>query len=85
MIDSMDDAELERALAAVPRISPADARAMVDSGRAVLIDIRDASGYQNAHIKGAQSLPAAVIDATGVDLPADLRPSAEQTLILYCA
>jgi rhodanese-related sulfurtransferase len=80
-----DDAALERALAAVPRISPADARALVAEGRGVLVDIRDASGYDNAHIAGATSLPLAAIEASGGELPPALSPPRDRTVILYCA
>lgn len=61
----------------VPRLAVGDARALIDAGRAVLVDTRDRRLYDNAHAEGAISLPLAEIEATA--LPAD------RILILYCA
>jgi rhodanese-related sulfurtransferase len=83
--DDMDEAELDEALAAIRRISPIEAHAAADTGQAVLIDVRDASAYTKAHIKGARSLPKAVLDATRGDLPAGTMPPRGRLLILYCA
>jgi rhodanese-related sulfurtransferase len=81
----MDDAELERAQDAVRRVSAAEARALANAGRAVLVDIRDRSGYDNTHIEGARSLPLAVLDATAGDLPADALPPRDRLVVAYCA
>jgi rhodanese-related sulfurtransferase len=85
MIDHLDDAALERALAGVARVSPADARALATDGRAVLVDIRDSSAYENAHIAGAVSLPLAVLDAAGGEVPPALAPPRDRLVVLYCA
>ena len=61
----------------VSRLSAGDARALIEAGRAVLVDTRDRRLYDNAHAEGALSAPLADIDATA--LPAD------RILILYCA
>lgn len=44
-------------------ISPAQAKAMLDEGRAVLIDIRAADEYAREHISGARLAPLDAIDA----------------------
>jgi rhodanese-related sulfurtransferase len=80
-----DDAELERAQAAVRRVSAREARELALAGKATLVDIRDASGYDNAHIEGARSLPLAVLDASAGDLPADVMPPRDTLVITYCA
>lgn len=38
-------------------LSPLDARAHLEAGRAVLIDVREADEFARAHIAGAHSLP----------------------------
>lgn len=47
----------------VERISIPDARAAVEKGEAVFVDVRQASPYQSGHIAGALSLPEADIPA----------------------
>lgn len=61
----------------VSRLAVGDARALIDAGRAVLVDTRDRRLYDNAHAEGAISLPLAEIEATA--------PPADRILILYCA
>lgn len=39
------------------KLSPADVRARIESGRAVLIDIREPDEFARSHIKGAQLQP----------------------------
>ncbi len=41
----------------VPRVGPADARAALDSGRAVFLDVRSSGDYDASHIAGAVSIP----------------------------
>lgn len=48
---------------AVPRISPADAKARMDSGEAVVVDVRDAEYYQAGRIAGAVSIPLSDVEA----------------------
>ena len=62
----------------VPRISPADAKAQLDSGQAVIVDVRGAQYYQAAHIDGAVSIPLDQIEAGQHDLPKNAE------IITYC-
>ena len=55
----------------VQRITPAEAKPLLDSGEAVMYDTRSAAAYNALHATGALSFPEA--DAAGRfgDLPAD--------------
>jgi rhodanese-related sulfurtransferase len=67
------------------RIGVAEGRALVEAGRAVLADVRDERLYDNAHIRGASSLPLAVIEASPDRLPEERVPPGDALLLLYCA
>jgi hypothetical protein len=62
----------------VPRISLEEAKGKLDSGQAVLIDVRSKESYDQAHAGGALSIPEEKMDARLSELPRD------QLLILYC-
>jgi hypothetical protein len=62
----------------VKRITPADARALLDNGTAVLFDTRTLNGYRNQHAAGAVSFPRGEETARFGELPTD------KTLIFYC-
>jgi 3-mercaptopyruvate sulfurtransferase SseA len=66
------------ALAAVPRISVAEAEALMKKGEAILIDARQESAFRVGHIKGAISMPEALIPARVSMLPKDKK------IITYC-
>jgi rhodanese-related sulfurtransferase len=68
----------------IPRISAAEAHALVEAGRGVLVDTRDRRLYDNAHPSGAISLPLAEIETTQSQIPASSVPP-DRVLILYCA
>ena len=68
----------------VRRISVSEARALLDTGRGVLVDVRERSLYDNTHAAGAVSLPLAVIQATHGQVPGGAVPP-DRVLILYCA
>lgn len=70
--------------ASVSRIAVADARALVDTGRAVFVDVRSRHLYDNAHIPGAVSVPLAQIQAASGNLSATAVPP-DRLIILYCA
>jgi hypothetical protein len=55
----------------VQRITPADARALVEDGKAVLIDARSAKAYSSRHAAGAISLPEEEVAARADELPTD--------------
>ena len=67
------------------RVRPDEAYAASRAGQALLIDVRDARLYDNAHLDPSVSLPLAEIEALGCDLPASLTGSGDAILILYCA
>jgi thioredoxin 1 len=64
---------------AADEVAPNDLAALLHMGRAVAVDVRDASSYARAHIPGAISLPAGEI-ATRVD---ELRPGDGRVRVLY--
>ena len=64
----------------VPRVSVEEAAAAIQSGEAVVLDVRSAQAYQASHIPGALSIPLFDIESnpTGVDLDKD------KWIITYC-
>jgi Rhodanese-like domain len=64
--------------AAVKRISAEDLKQKVDSGQAIVIDVRDANSYAAAHIKGALHIPMASVQANLDRLPK------EKDVVAYC-
>jgi len=62
----------------VQRITLADAKALLDSGTAVLVDARSAKAYNSEHAAGAISLPQEEVVARFSELPAD------KVIIFYC-
>lgn len=69
---------------AFTRISVAEARALVESARGVLVDTRSPHLYDNAHAAGAISLPVSEIEAAQGRVRVDAVPP-DRVLILYCA
>ncbi len=67
-------------LAAVPRISQAEFKKALQSGRILVLDVRDAASYSNGHIPGAQSMPLDELPRHLGDLKAETRP-----IVTYCA
>jgi hypothetical protein len=61
----------------IPRVSPEEAYAQQQAGDSVLVDVRAAQFYQEAHAAGAISLPEDELAAHLDELPAG------ETLILY--
>lgn len=72
--------ELPRTEAEVPRVAVEEAKAALDSGAAVILDVRDAGAYELSHIPGAILIPLGEIQTnpTGLDLDKD------QWIITYC-
>jgi 3-mercaptopyruvate sulfurtransferase SseA len=64
----------------VPRVSVADAAAAIQSGEAIVVDVRSAQAYQQSHIPGAVSIPLFDIEQNpgGVNLDKD------KWIITYC-
>jgi Rhodanese-like domain len=72
-----------REVSSIRRITPAEARALVEEDRAVLVDTRERRFFEEAHARGAISVPLADIERNprGSDLgsiPED------RAIILYC-
>jgi rhodanese-related sulfurtransferase len=63
---------------AVNRIDPDVAHELVESGRAVLVDVRERGAYAHRHIAGALSIPVAQLMANLGFLPRD------KAVIFYC-
>ncbi|HNZ95781.1 MAG TPA: rhodanese-like domain-containing protein [Thermoanaerobaculia bacterium] len=63
----------------IERLSPAAAKAAVDAGEAVLLDVRHVDAYRRRHAAGALHLAADQLPLRWRELPRDRR------LILYCS
>ncbi|HEV8149353.1 MAG TPA: rhodanese-like domain-containing protein [Gemmatimonadales bacterium] len=68
-----------------PRVSVNEAQELTEQGQAVLLDVRDARLYDNAHIKGALSLPLGILTATPEHIPEGAVPDHPGLLLFYCA
>ncbi len=53
----MDHSNAAAAVVTIPAISPEEARDWLESGEAVLIDVREENEYQQAHIDGSILVP----------------------------
>ncbi|MDQ6765759.1 MAG: rhodanese-like domain-containing protein [Verrucomicrobiota bacterium] len=64
----------------IREISPAEARAEVESGRARLVDVREAEDWGKAHAAGAKHLGRGVIE---MEIEEEI-PDVNQPIICYC-
>ena len=65
----------------VPSISPAKAKARLDSGEAIeLIDVRTAEEYTHGHIPGSMLLPLNLLSV----LAHERLPDRDATIFVYC-
>lgn len=62
----------------VPRIPVAEARERFDNGTAVIVDVRSAQQYAEAHVPDALSIPLDEIQSRYQEMPADAE------IITYC-
>lgn len=62
----------------IPRVSLGDAKAALDTGSAVFVDVRDAESYSQSHIRGAISIPVGELP----DRMQELNP--KDWIITYC-
>ena len=79
---------LDAANAAVPRVTPAEARAMIDKGDALVVDVRDPGEVASTgKVAGAINIPRGMIefraDPATPYFDAHFNPT--RTLIVYCA
>jgi len=65
--------------ASIPRLDAGEARDLVASGKAVLVDVRPLALYAELHAAGAISMPLHELVDCYEQLPPDV------TLIFYCA
>ena len=63
----------------VPRITPADLKAAVDKGTAIIVDTRAPEAYDHEHIKGAINIMEANLEAHLNELPHDKK------IVAYCS
>jgi rhodanese-related sulfurtransferase len=79
---------LEAANAAVPRITPAQAREMIDKGNSLVVDVRDtAEVEQSGKVAGAIHVSRGMLEfrADPESLYHDKNFAKDKTFILYCA
>ena len=69
---------LAAANAAVPKITPDQARDMMAKGNVVVLDVRPVAEYTAGHIAGARSMPMADLARRLKDLPKDTE------VVAYC-
>lgn len=62
----------------VPRVTPAELKALMDKGEAVAIDVRGSVPYELGHIQGAIWLPIGLIAQRFGELPQD------KLIVTYC-
>ncbi len=62
----------------IERVSPADAKAALDAGTAVFVDVRSEQEYEQGHIPGALSIPNADLEARLGELDSN------SWIITYC-
>ncbi|HEX6622879.1 MAG TPA: rhodanese-like domain-containing protein [Pyrinomonadaceae bacterium] len=63
----------------VRRVTTDEARALVERGEALIVDVRVKGDYDKGHIKGSICVPRTEIDKRLAELPKD------KLLIFYCA
>ena len=64
----------------VPRITVEDAKAAVDGGEAIIVDVRSAESFAAGHIAGAISIPLAEFETNISNIALEK----DQWIITYC-
>ena len=64
----------------ITELSPAEAQEKVAKGEAVMIDVREESGWREAHVRGAKHLSRGVIE---LEIEDEI-PDTSQPIICYC-
>jgi hypothetical protein len=64
----------------VPRVPVDQAKAALDSGMAIIVDVRTPQAYEASHIKGAISIPLGEIELN----PTGLNLDKNKWIITYC-
>jgi 3-mercaptopyruvate sulfurtransferase SseA len=63
----------------VRRITPVEARAAIEKGQAVIIDVRGEDSFKAGHVKGALWIPVGDISSRAGELPRG------KMIITYCS
>ena len=71
---------IPRSESEVPRVSVEEAKAALETGAAVIVDVRSPGAYETSHIAGALSIPLGEIERDPTLLPLEK----EQWIITYC-
>ena len=74
------ESNLPQTEADVPRVTVEAARAALDSGAAIIVDVRSAESFAAGHIAGAISIPLSQIEAN----PTSVKLDRSQWIITYC-
>ena len=72
--------DLPQTEAAVPRVTVEEAKTALDSGAAVIVDVRSQSAYDTSHIAGSLFIPLGAFETDIANLELDK----EQWIITYC-
>lgn len=64
--------------AGVERVSLEDAKAALDSGEAIFLDVRDSQSFEQGHIPGAVNIPLALLQNRANELDSN------KWIITYC-
>jgi rhodanese-like protein len=75
-----DEPELPLTEAEVPRVSLEEAKAALDRGAAILVDVRSPNAFEESHAVGAISVPLGEIERNITGLPLEK----DQWIITYC-
>ena len=75
-----EDNALPRSEASVPRVTVEEAKAALDSGEAIIVDVRGPDAFADSHVAGAISIPLGLVESN----PAGLDLDKEQWIITYC-
>ena len=79
-VSTQTQANLPESEAAVPRVSVEETKAALDSGAAVIVDVRSTGAYEASHIPGAINIQLGEFETN----PTDLELDKEQWIITYC-
>ncbi|HKQ99965.1 MAG TPA: rhodanese-like domain-containing protein [Pyrinomonadaceae bacterium] len=63
----------------VKRVTTVELRDGLDKGEAIVIDVRPATSYQQAHVKGAINIPLEQVESRLGELPRD------KMIVTYCS
>jgi len=79
-VSTQPQASLPESEAAVPRVTVEETNAALESGAAIIVDVRSAEAYEASHIPGAINIQLGEFETN----PTDLKLDKEQWIITYC-